>query len=143
MSETYHATSVALDRYGILILGPSGAGKSALALELISRGAKLISDDLTCVENRAELGLHVRPPETTPLHLVGAIEARGVGILRVEYAPHAPLRLVIDMGQVEAERLPEARETVILGEAVPCLHRLDAAHFPASIVALARGARLA
>lgn len=143
MSDTFHATSVAFDRYGILILGPSGAGKSALALELVSRGARLVSDDLTLVELRREGGLWIARPDTAPPHLIGAIEARGVGILRVDHVAHAPLRLVIDMEQTEAERLPEARETVILGEAVPCLHRLDAAHFPASIVSLAKGARLA
>jgi serine kinase of HPr protein (carbohydrate metabolism regulator) len=47
MSETVHATCVAIDGRGILIRGRSGAGKSDLALRLIDRGARLVSDDYT------------------------------------------------------------------------------------------------
>ncbi|MFQ5437976.1 MAG: HPr kinase/phosphorylase, partial [Paracoccaceae bacterium] len=42
-----HAGAVAFDRRAVLILGPSGSGKSSLALELMSRGASLVSDDRT------------------------------------------------------------------------------------------------
>ena len=47
MKEEKHATSVAIQDSGIMILGSSGSGKSDLALRLIDAGATLISDDLT------------------------------------------------------------------------------------------------
>ncbi|MDX5349528.1 MAG: serine kinase, partial [Paracoccaceae bacterium] len=43
--QIVHATSVAVDGRGLLILGPSGAGKSSLALRLIALGARLVADD--------------------------------------------------------------------------------------------------
>ena len=47
-----HATCVAVDGRGLLILGPSGSGKSALALQLIALGAQLVADDRTRVSRR-------------------------------------------------------------------------------------------
>ena len=44
-ADTIHASAVALDGRGLLILGAAGSGKSALALELMARGARLVSDD--------------------------------------------------------------------------------------------------
>ena len=48
-SETIHVSSVAIGGRAVLIGGRSGAGKSDLALRLIDRGARLISDDYTFV----------------------------------------------------------------------------------------------
>lgn len=47
-----HASCVALDGRGLLILGPSGSGKSALALELMALGADLVADDRTEIEGQ-------------------------------------------------------------------------------------------
>ena len=47
MSETIHASTIAIGGHAVLIEGPSGAGKSDLALRLIDRGAVLVSDDYT------------------------------------------------------------------------------------------------
>ena len=49
MKEEKHATSVAIQDSGIMILGSSGSGKSDLALRLIDAGATLISDDPHCL----------------------------------------------------------------------------------------------
>ena len=46
-SETLHASCVAIGDLAVLIQGHSGAGKSDLALRLVDRGAKLVSDDYT------------------------------------------------------------------------------------------------
>ena len=44
-SEMLHASTVAINGQAVLITGVSGSGKSDLALRLIDRGAKLVSDD--------------------------------------------------------------------------------------------------
>jgi HPr kinase/phosphorylase len=139
LSDTRHATSIAIDAYGILIAGASGSGKSALALELIARGAALISDDLTVIERGGEGW----PILTSPGRMQGVIEARGVGLLQVPQVPRAALRLVVDMDTVETARLPERREIVMAGTPVPLVHKVDSPHFPAAIWSLAKGGRMA
>lgn len=44
-----HASAIELDGRAFLLAGPAGAGKSTLAAELLTAGARLISDDLTIV----------------------------------------------------------------------------------------------
>ena len=44
-----HASAVAIDGRAIALLGPKGAGKSTLALALVQRGARLITDDTLIV----------------------------------------------------------------------------------------------
>ena len=47
-----HGSCVCKDGQGLLIMGASGAGKSTLAMEFLSRGWKLVSDDVTPVTTR-------------------------------------------------------------------------------------------
>lgn len=103
--ETIHASAVALDGEGLLILGPPGSGKSALALDLIALGAELIADDLV------RLGDTGGVLTAAPAHdeSTGLIEARGIGLLRLPAVGVALVRLVMDLGQVETERLPPLR----------------------------------
>ncbi|MEQ9695865.1 HPr kinase/phosphatase C-terminal domain-containing protein [Shimia sp. SDUM112013] len=130
-----HASCVACHGRAALIQGKSGAGKSTLALHLLSLGADLVSDDRTVLW-RGRDGVMADAPE--PLR--GLIEARGVGILRALPAGPTPVALVIDLDADETERLPERRETQILGQSVPLLHRVDAPHFaPAILQYLAHG----
>lgn len=85
---------------GVLISGPSGIGKSELALELLSRGHRLIADDAPEFTRSGPDVLHGSCPEM----LLGFIEVRGLGILNVRamYGETAilhnkRLRLVIKM----------------------------------------------
>ena len=71
MSEMLHVSSVAIGGRAVLIAGASGHGKSDLALRLIDRGAKLISDDYTIVEAK-DGRLWASPPAT----IAGKIEVR-------------------------------------------------------------------
>jgi HPr kinase/phosphorylase len=76
---------------GILLLGESGRGKSDLALRLIERGAKLVSDD------RSELflrdgALFARAPE----RLAGLMEVRGLGIVALPHATEARIALAVE-----------------------------------------------
>ena len=79
---TLHASCVALDGRGVLILGRSGAGKSSLALELMALGARLVADDRTVLH--ADDGA---PVASCPPAILGKIEARGVGILAADPSP--------------------------------------------------------
>lgn len=99
-----HGSCVAFGDAGVLILGRPGRGKSALALQLIALGATLVADDQ--VELYAEdTGLAARAPAV----LQGLVEARKVGVLQVDFAERAMIRLVIDLDQQEADRLPPRR----------------------------------
>lgn len=114
---TVHATSVVIDGKAVLIAGRSGAGKSDLALRLIDRGATLLSDDYTHVEQQHE-SVFARAPAT----IAGQIEVYGVGILRMPHAPLAPAALIVQPSDEFAEqRLPADGQTLTLcGIPLPC-----------------------
>ena len=113
-SENFHASSVALDGRAVLISGPSGSGKSDLALRLIDRGFRLVSDDRTIV-SRQNGRLIASAPET----IRGKLEIRGIGIFDMDSAPNVPVALVVELTG-DMERLPDDdRERLILGVGVP------------------------
>ena len=62
-AQILHASCVAWQGRGALILGRSGAGKSALALQLMAFGADLVSDDRTELLAEADV-LTARAPAT-------------------------------------------------------------------------------
>jgi HPr kinase/phosphorylase len=116
---TIHASAVLAGARAVLIRGPSGVGKSRLALDLIEAGrarplrfARLVGDDRVYVQ-AAGGRLLVRPPEA----LVGLVEVRGLGILRLPYEPSAVVGLVVDLG-ADAERLPKTTERSVIIEGV-------------------------
>jgi serine kinase of HPr protein (carbohydrate metabolism regulator) len=77
-STTVHGVLMRVHGVGVLLTGASGVGKSELALELLSRGHRLVADD--AADFRIERGrVHGRCPEL----LQGFIEARSLGILNV------------------------------------------------------------
>ncbi|MGB7261060.1 MAG: serine kinase [Albidovulum sp.] len=132
-----HASTVALSGRGVLILGASGAGKSGLALQLMGYGCDLVSDDRTALAARDGVVL-----ATAPETIRGLIEAWGVGILAAEPSVAARIVLAVDMGLVEAERLPPWRVHTVLGVELPLLHRVESAHFPAAIVQYLKAGRV-
>jgi serine kinase of HPr protein (carbohydrate metabolism regulator) len=127
---TLHGVFLEVFGIGVLITGRSGLGKSELALELLSRGHRLIADDAVELLRRGA-GLVGRCP---PL-LAGFLEARSLGVLnvrrlfgRASLRASAPLHLVIELdapGQTSAsasgiERLSGRRgQRELLGVAVP------------------------
>jgi HPr kinase/phosphorylase len=131
-----HATAVAIDGEAVLLRGAPGSGKSDLALRLIDGGARLISDDQT-VLHRKDAQVLVRAPAT----IVGLIEVRGLGILRIDPVDEAPLGLLMDLvSSVEIERLPDPRWETILGVPIPLI---ALAPFEAAAAAKVRLARRA
>lgn len=69
-----HAASLATSRGGVIISGRSGAGKTTLAVGLLTRGLRILSDEFAVVGPGAESvlpyrrSLHIRPgtPELVP-----------------------------------------------------------------------------
>jgi HPr kinase/phosphorylase len=64
---------------GVLIAGASGIGKSEIGLELISRGHRLIADDMVELSRQAKAVIVGQSPETLRYHM----EIRGLGILNI------------------------------------------------------------
>jgi serine kinase of HPr protein (carbohydrate metabolism regulator) len=113
-SETVHASCVAIAGRAILIGGRSGAGKSDLALRLIDRGARLVSDDYTIL--RRSDG---RAIASAPATILGRIEVRGIGLVEREAVQQVPVALFVDLDN-EPERLPGPGESRMLaGVAIP------------------------
>ena len=116
-SENLHASTVALDGRAVLILGPSGAGKSDLALRMLDRGFKLVSDDRTIVRKDGER-LIASAPET----IKGKLEVRGLGIVDIDHQTDLPIALAVEL-RSDMERLPDdGRERTILGIAIPLIN---------------------
>jgi HPr kinase/phosphorylase len=134
---TLHASCVALDGRGVLILGRSGAGKSSLALELMALGARLVADDRTVLH--AGEGA---PVASCPPAIVGKIEARGVGILAADPSPPVPVVLVVDLDTPEGARLPPRRTRDLVGHTVAVVHNPGTGPFAAAIVQYLRGGLL-
>lgn len=107
-SETLHVSSVARNGVAILISGPSGSGKSDLALRLIDRGARLVSDDYTIVR-RVKGQLLASAPDT----IAGRMEVRGLGIVEFDRVDDVPVGLFVDLG-APVERMPEAIDSVVV-----------------------------
>jgi HPr kinase/phosphorylase len=78
-TATLHGVFMELYGLGVLLSGPSGVGKSELALELLTRGHRLIADDASEFSRDGAGPIRGRCP---PL-LRGFLEARSLGILNV------------------------------------------------------------
>jgi len=105
---TLHGVFMDVLGMGVLIMGDSGTGKSELALELVSRGHRLIADDAPEFSKIA--------PKTisgaSPLSMNAFLEVRGLGILNVQalfgdsaIKKDKYLRLIVQLEQMTPERL--------------------------------------
>ena len=112
-SEMLHASTVAIDGQAVLITGVSGSGKSDLALRLIDRGAKLVSDDYTLL-TRVGAVLMASSPAT----IKGKLEVRGIGIIDCDALDAAPAALIVGIDEVP-QRMPEDDVQNIIGIAIP------------------------
>ena len=72
-----HGVLVDIYGEGVLIMGESGIGKSEVAIELMHRGHRLVSDDVVEISKVSDLSLVGSAPKITR-HF---IELRGIGII--------------------------------------------------------------
>ncbi len=76
---TIHGALVDVGGVGVLLQGPSGVGKSECALELISRGHRLVADDVVEIRTPSE----GRVIGSAPQRIRHYMEIRGLGIIFV------------------------------------------------------------
>jgi HPr kinase/phosphorylase len=106
--EILHGVYMEVFGNGVLITGESSVGKSELALELISRGHRLIADDAPEFTRVGPDILDGRSPSI----LQGFMEVRGLGILNIRemYGDNALkinkyLRLIIHMEKMNEDNI--------------------------------------
>jgi len=128
-SVTLHASCVAVDGRGLLIRGASGSGKSALALQLMAYGADLVADDQVQIWQQGAT-VWAGPPAA----LSGLIEARNCGILTAAFVKDTAICAIVDLDEVEAERLPPLRYESIFGYQIQTFRRVEAPHFAAALI---------
>ena len=76
---TIHGALVDVGGVGVLLRGPSGIGKSECALELVSRGHRLVADDVVEIRTTSEGRVIGSAPQRIRHHM----EIRGLGIIYV------------------------------------------------------------
>jgi len=116
-----HATAISYHGSGVLIRGPAGIGKSDLALRLIHNGADLIADDRVSLDVSDKKIFLSAPP-----NIIGLIEIRGIGLIKIKAVRNIPLCLIVDLRQRnEIDRMPEHRKDLIENISVPIV-QIDA-----------------
>lgn len=125
-STSLHSVFLGMYGLGVLLLGKSGIGKSECALDLITRGHRLVSDD-TVIVKKIGKKLEGYAPELT----AGHIEIRGLGIMNIRdlfgvssVEPNKKIDLCIELKDwadvEEIDRLGlETKQTEILEIKIP------------------------
>ncbi len=99
---TLHGVLMDVYGIGVLLLGESGTGKSECALDLVTRGHRLVADDVVEVTRESERIIMGRGPARIRHHM----EIRGLGIINIR-----------DLFGVAAIRYRKRIELVVLLEA--------------------------
>ncbi|MEA3474887.1 MAG: HPr(Ser) kinase/phosphatase [Candidatus Cloacimonadota bacterium] len=106
-SKSIHGTLVSVFGVGILITGQSGIGKSECVLDLVSRGHRLVSDDVINIKRKE--GIIIGEANRKLGHFM---EIRGIGLLDIEA-----------MFGIQAIRMQKRIETQV--ELIPWRHNMD------------------
>ena len=112
---TLHGVFMELYSIGVLITGESGSGKSELALELVTRGHRLVADDAPEFTQIAPDVLDGTCPEL----LQDLLEVRGLGVLNVRQMfgdtavkKNKYLRLIVHLTKPHLEPQPGGIERI-------------------------------
>lgn len=128
---TLHGVFIEVRGMGVLLAGEPAVGKSELALDLISRGHRLIADDAPQFARVSPEQVEGRCPEP----LLDFLEVRGLGILNIRamfgegaVARRKTLNLIIDLKPLDQSILERIDRvcgslsvTKVLGVAIPSL----------------------
>ena len=109
-STCLHGVFMEVQGFGVLIKGNAAIGKSELALELISRGHRLIADDIIDFYRISPERVEGRCPNL----LQDFLEVRGLGILNIRalfgdnaVKPTKPLDLIIQLELADLQKPQE------------------------------------
>lgn len=78
--EVVHGVLMDVLGLGVLIIGESGIGKSECALDLVTRGHRLVADDTVEIRRRAETVIIGTSPPVTRFFM----EIRGLGLINIK-----------------------------------------------------------
>ena len=79
-TTSVHGVLIDVVGVGVLILGKSGIGKSELALDLVTRGHRLVADDIVDMRRRQGGSVYGSGSEIIKHHM----EIRGIGIINIK-----------------------------------------------------------
>lgn len=127
--STLHGALVDVYGIGVLLLGESGTGKSECALDLVTRGHRLVADDVVEVSQESDRIIMGRGPARIRHHMeirgLGIINIRDLfGVAAIRYRKRIELVVLLEPWRPEGEydRLGLEEQTyAILGVAVPML----------------------
>ncbi len=126
---TLHGVLVYVYGIGVLLLGESGTGKSECALDLVTRGHRLVADDVVEVARESDRLVIGRGPSRIGHHMeirgLGIINIRdlfGVAAIRYRKRIELVVRLEAWRPEDEYDRLGVEEQTYpILGAPIPML----------------------
>lgn len=127
--STLHGVLVDVYGIGVLLLGESGTGKSECALDLVTRGHRLVADDVVEVARENDRIVIGRGPSRIRHHMeirgLGVINIRDLfGVAAIRYRKRIELVVLLEAWRPEDEydRLGVEEQTYpVLGVPIPML----------------------
>jgi len=127
--STLHGALADVYGIGVLLLGESGTGKSECALDLVTRGHRLVADDVVEVSRESDRIIMGRGPARIRHHMeirgLGIINIRDLfGVAAIRYRKRIELVVLLEPWRPEGEydRLGLEEQTYpILGVPIPML----------------------